>query len=170
MRNLLFCVIGETGSGRSTIIRRTVEKLKGKVRIVKQTTVKEPARTQTDSDFDNFTELSDFLRSLNIGLFVTWEMESERLTALGRADLNHALLQSHGIASVSVSAIKYLTASGFNPKVILLKPDYGDEQKKETCKPAVSPDLVVVNSFREGGLQSAVNQLVDYISTFPVES
>jgi len=170
-QHLIFAFVAASGSGKTTMVERAVDRLHGKLQIVRSVTTRERRGPEDDEHYD-FLDRGDF-RTLHDAGELLYEKEyAGNLYGITRKSMEHVLSTSHGILALVEDSVRLLRAQGYDVRVIKVVkkggPQFPDPLRnavdaQRELDPLVA-DVVIINAFDEvGGLDRATDEMVSYI-------
>lgn len=178
--NILFLVVAQSHSGKTNITNRVIEVLnKDQLRITRARsfTTRSP-RSDDRPDAYDFWDIQTFQKQKDAGNIIELNEFAGNFYGNTRESIRNALQNTHAINDVTEHAYKTFTEQGYVVRMIFIKAKgvaytrciepartRDDELRKHIEVPY---DLVVENSFEEGGLEKAVKEVADYIRQFPI--
>lgn len=167
----IFAFVAASGSGKTTMVERAVERLHGQLQIVRSVTTRERRGPEDDPHYD-FLSRREF-RTLHDAGELVYEMEyAGNSYGITRKSLDEVLSTGSGILALVEDSVRLLRSKGYAVKVMKIVKK-GGEKFPDPLRNAVDaqreldplePDVVIVNAFDEvGGLDRASDQMIGYI-------
>lgn len=163
-------LVGPSGSGKTTLILELL-KLHPDLRIMKSFTTR-PRREPQDDLFYEFIT-NDELKKMEDANRLTHISEyAGNYYTNNKQYLNNLLCNSFGIAALVQSGINFLRLAGYKVIVIQITPVHSDfirdinriQADKNRFKNSLTADLIVENSFKNGGLQISLQLISNFIT------
>jgi len=167
----ILAFVGSSGAGKTTLMMELLKRMPEKVFPIVTTTTR-AWRGPEDDVFCKFVTPEHIQNLKESGKLAQYLEYAGNTYGCEWADIDWAVNNGFGIQAYVEPAIFDLRKAGYEVipiKIVLDQEFFRDEKRlvedKERAKIPLDFALTVENSFAEGGLEKAVNQLVDFINT-----
>ncbi len=165
----IIALVGHSGSGKTTIMEKVLERLPDDVFRIKYLTSR-PKRDASDDLSYYFLTPEEFKRMEDNGELATHTEYSGFHYGTSHANLA-MLAEKFGIQAYTQQSIENIRKAGYEViavKIVPDKVDYrGNEKRRQDDidreKIDVGHELILENSFQPGGLEKAVDELAAFI-------
>ncbi len=172
----IIALIGDSGSGKTSLIEGALDRLGNKIRIIPSITTR-PRRGPEDDLYYHFTTPMRFAQLRQEGDLLQEAKYGGSYYGTRRSEVEYILRQSFGINALVQESVLDFRKAGFTVKVVFVavsdQPEHlqhrGDAKRAQDdrarAQALLRPDHLIMNSFAPGGFERAVNELVQYIET-----
>lgn len=178
--NTIFALVGSARSGKSTLIREVAQRIPDRVGIIKSFTTRAHRNTEEDDLFYDFLTLDEFEAKKKNGAFAECIEHAGNYYGYEHATIDAVLKEKHGICAVVEYALADLAHAGYSVTPIKITPLHAAsvqnafyekhrERKSadaERAKIPVNFAAKIINSFKPGGKEKAVNNLITFIKNY----
>jgi len=163
-------LVGPSGSGKTTLIEDMVRRFPERVAILKSLTTRPRRGPEDDANYD-FVSVEEMRSREAAGRLVQISEYAGNLYAHDRDHCDGLLQNKIGICALVEQNMRNLRNVGYQVVVVSLIPEHGGLARSETRAKAdqersangLEPDFVIVNSFENGGLQKAEQDLAEIV-------
>ncbi len=169
----LIAIVGPSGAGKTTLILRTLERLSGRLAIVRSITTRPPRESQ-DGLFYELIPRKEFERRIANGRVLQSIEYAGNLYGNDREEVQRVLSEKIGIAALVEQSISNFREAGYRVIVVRIIP-HGHTPRERGGRAAadaarlklnLSTDHTIVNSFEPGGLDKATAELAASIERY----
>jgi guanylate kinase len=170
--NYIIGLIGPSGSGKTTLIMHALEKLPDKTAMLISLSTR-PRRSAEDDLVYRLISRQEYLRVRDAGLLATDIEYAGNLYGYEKSRISQGLDHQHLLCAVTEQAAQQLLTSGCPVKLLRIRPinqqSFRDQQRlaadQQRAQIQIAVDCEIDNSFEPGGLEQAVQDFCDFMSS-----
>lgn len=174
-KNVIFALIGPSQSGKTMLMTEAVKLIgKDNLAVIKSFTTRYK-RSEEDELIYDFITKREFNEKMDDGDVVQHAKYAGHIYGNSHEAVKRVLKNKHGILALVEEAVANFRNAGYAVRPIKIVPKYQESanvselRKNEDAKRSrleIDFDLEIPNSFRRGGGEKAIAQLVDFIRKF----
>lgn len=169
----VFPLYGPTRSGKSSLIEAITARLPDTLSIIRSVTTRERRGPEDDTNYSCFFTPEQFYDRIAQGKMVQHVEYAGNLYGTDRAEVDAVLADRHGICAMTEDGIINIADAGYRVipvQIIPLNMDLGPNVTREDeslrdiddavrARSTIQPMVIVINDFKESGLERAITTL-----------
>lgn len=167
----ILAFVGPSGAGKTTLILEALRQRPEKVGNLLSVTTRQSRGTPEDARTYEFMSRDEFQRLVDEGAFIHWVEHVGNYYGTLRRHADDVLRDKYAVGAFVEQGVLNLRRSGYTVRVIKIQPvgyrESVDVKRREEdilrAQIDVSPDVVIENSFSEGGRERAISAVLAYI-------
>ncbi|MBI5913389.1 hypothetical protein HY839_03015 [Candidatus Azambacteria bacterium] len=179
--NTIFALVGNSRSGKSTLMKEVVRLIPERVGIIKSFTTRTKRTNEKDDDvFYDFLSLAEFEEKKKNNEFAECIEHAGNYYGYECATIDAVLAHEHGICAVVEYALADLVSAGYSVAPIKITPLHSEsirdafyakhtERENADAERAQIPvrfATEIINSFEPGGKEKAARDLIAFIENY----
>lgn len=164
--------VGPSGAGKTTLMMELLRRMPERVGLVRSITTRPSRGPEDDMVFDRGAR-NDINRLRAEGHLFQISEYAGNVYANDRRSVDALLKNKIGMMAIVEQGVLNFRSAGYDVRIVRIvprdNPAQTDQRRAnadaERAHSGLSADLEVVNSFKPGGLEEALHQLTDFITT-----